>query len=807
MIKIDKLNKYYNKGRRNQIHVINNTSIELPDKGIVALLGPSGCGKTTLLNAIGGLDKVNKGNIYINNKKITRRCVSKVDNIRNLNIGYIFQDYKLIDNMTVYDNVSMVLKMIGIKDKNEIKTRVDYILDRLGIYRYRHRPCAMLSGGERQRVGIARALVKNPDIILADEPTGNLDSKNTIEIMNIIKSISRDKLVILVTHEVELARFYATRIIELVDGKIEKDYSNENDGDLDYRIDNKFYLKDFKYHNKNRDSDINIDYYSDTKEKINLVIIVKNGNLYIKNNNDEKIEVIDNGSNIELINDNYKKLDKSVYEKYSFDFDKIINNDIKLKYSSIFNIFTIFSNGFKKVLGYSFVKKLLLAGFFLSSIFVTYSISNMIGIFTIEDKDFVTTNKNYLTLNNVKISVDDYLNYENDSDIGYVLPGNSLISMTIDSNKYYQTSYAEYNISGSLSSIDMINKNDLIYGRMPENKNEIVIDKLVYDKTDEIEMIGLYDISRMLDVSVYVIDDLLEYKIVGIVDMESPSIYTYNSEFINIVSNSSSGDGYTDDGNTNARVYDYTLYKDKLKIVKGHEPNGDYEVIVSNDLSDTFKLNKYIDEIKINGIKLKVVGYYTSTDSINSYFVNSNTKKYRLIEDSRGMIFYTKNKDDLISKYEDKNIKLKDVYEVDRNEYIAEQKDSMISSLVVALIMLVISLIEVILMMRSSFLSRIKEVGIYRAIGVKKSDIYKMFVGESFAISTIASLPGVLFMGYCLHVLSDISYVSSNYVMNIYVIMLCLGIMYLFNIVVGLIPVFNTMKKTPAAILARNDLD
>ena len=356
MIRIENVNKYYNKGKKNQIHVINNTNISLPSTGLVALLGVSGCGKTTLLNVIGGLDKVNRGNIYINEKRITRRFSSKIDNIRNLNIGYIFQDYKLIDNMTVYENVSMVLKMIGIKDKYEIKTRVDYILEKLGIYRYRHRPCSMLSGGERQRVGIARALVKNPDIILADEPTGNLDSKNTIEIMNIIKSISKDKLVILVTHEVDLAKFYASRIIEIVDGKIEKDYDNKHDLDLDYKIDIKFYLKDFNYQDEFNNKDINIDYYSDTKDKINLVVIVKNGNIYIKNKDNEKIEIIDSSSNIELINDNYKKLDKSIYEKYTLDYDKIINKNIKLKYSSIFNIFTIFSNGIKQVFGYSLLR-------------------------------------------------------------------------------------------------------------------------------------------------------------------------------------------------------------------------------------------------------------------------------------------------------------------------------------------------------------------------------------------------------------------------------------------------------------------
>ena len=139
MIRIEKLNKYYNRHKRNQIHVIDNTSLELPDRGLIALLGPSGCGKTTLLNAIGGLDKVNNGKIYINNKKITTINTYRKDKLRNLQVGYIFQDYKLIDNKSVYDNVSMVLRMIGIKDKKEIKKRVEYILTRLGMYRYRYR--------------------------------------------------------------------------------------------------------------------------------------------------------------------------------------------------------------------------------------------------------------------------------------------------------------------------------------------------------------------------------------------------------------------------------------------------------------------------------------------------------------------------------------------------------------------------------------------------------------------------------------------------------------------------------------------
>lgn len=122
--------------------------------------------------------------------------------------------------------------------------------------RYKKRPCNMLSGGERQRVGIARAIVKNPNIIIADEPTGNLDSKNSVEIMNIIKAISKDKLVILVTHERNLAKFYASRIIELEDGKIVKDYINTNEDDLDYEMTNDLYLKDYKF--MDRHNNINV---------------------------------------------------------------------------------------------------------------------------------------------------------------------------------------------------------------------------------------------------------------------------------------------------------------------------------------------------------------------------------------------------------------------------------------------------------------------------------------------------------------------------------------------------------------------
>ena len=541
MIIIEKVNKYFNRRRRNEIHIINNTSLELENKGLVAILGQSGSGKTTLLNAIGGLDKVSKGKIYINGKKITRRRTNTVDKIRNLNIGYIFQDYKLIENMSVFDNVAISLRMIGIKNKKEIEKRVNYVLEAVNMYRYRNRPAQMLSGGEKQRVAIARAIVKNPSIVIADEPTGNLDSKNSLEIMNIIKAISKEKLVILVTHEVDLAKFYATRIVELQDGKIVNDYANESKESLEYRLDNKIYLKDFKDINNFKNKKINIDVYSDDENaEIDVKLVLKNGNIFIQAEN-KKIEVVDDNSGVELINDHYKKIDKSIYEKYKYNLDEIIDKKYKPRYSSIYGIVKSIRNGFNRILNYTILKKVLLLGFLLSAMFVVYSVSNIAGAIDIRESDFIKIDRNYLQVDMPKVNVDDYLKYENLENIDYMIPGKSNVSFKIKMDNYYQLSTFSFELSGSLVDLDKINENDIIKGRMPQNEYEIVIDKKVVDNmlNDRFSMIkgmGIKNEDELLN-RVVTIDGMKDFTIVGFVDNLSASIYVKKSLFINILNN------------------------------------------------------------------------------------------------------------------------------------------------------------------------------------------------------------------------------------------------------------------------------
>ena len=426
MIKLNNVNKYYNKRKENENHVINNTSLELPDKGLVTLLGPSGCGKTTLLNTIGGLDRVDSGEIYIDGQLLAKKSNGKNDEIRNAYIGYIFQNFNLIEDKTVFENVEIVLRMMGIRDREEIQRRVIFILERVAMDRYKNRPVRALSGGQRQRVAIARALVKSPKIIIADEPTGNLDSQNTVEIMNIIKSISKDKLVLLVTHERELAEFYADQIIEIRDGTVVSNQPNDQAQSLAYDLDNKIYLKDMPSHRNFHQEGVNIDYYTDVPiNNINIKVVVKNNNVYIQ----LPEEYRQGAETTQLVDDHYKEITRDIYEDYSFDYDQVkgTGQGGKIAYTSISGWGGIIKEGFRKVFSYSLIKKILLLGFVFAAMLTMYSVSTISATGHVEDSDFLTSHRDTISVQASKLSVDVFERFANMDGVDYALPGSGKI--------------------------------------------------------------------------------------------------------------------------------------------------------------------------------------------------------------------------------------------------------------------------------------------------------------------------------------------------------------------------------------------
>ena len=837
MLTLQNVEKFFYRHKSNEVHVINNTSLEFGEKGLVALLGPSGCGKTTLLNVIGGLDKVNKGKIFVNGKKITGRTSGRVDKIRNLNIGYIFQNYNLIDSMTVFDNVAMVLRMVGIRNKEEIKQKVEYALDLVGMYRYRKRYADMLSGGERQRVGIARAIVKNPSIIIADEPTGNLDSANTLEVMNIIKAISNEKLVILVTHEENLANFYADRIIRLKDGKVISDEENKNVEGLDYRRENRNYLKDLKDKREFSDGENSIRIFNESGEKMDLDIVISRGNLFIRSKDPmSRMEIVDQDSSIELVDDHYKAMTAEEAEAHRFHPEKLRASK-PLRNASILNVFTMLASGFRTVSRYHMIKKILLLGFVISAMFITYSVSNIAGILNIPDKKFVQDDKSYLQVVRNSVSVEDYLMFEQDPAVDYALPGDGKIAMQMPYDEYWQTSWGSAQFSGSLSNSQYLTESDLIAGRLPEDPYELVVDKLIVDRLKEnysdISMAG-YNTPEELLGRHLMLKNLPQFTIVGFTDRESPCIYADPSMFINMLANKGSDYEYFYDGqfqsgyaaeaepvyaegeDTNqesvgpsaSALTDYTLKQNEITLTKDSRwPENDYEVRADNSYSKTLKLN---DEIrtKVNGQKLKLVGFYTSDTVRNEFLVNNNMIKYQLILESENMtVRPAGDKEAAIEALGAYGVKVQDLYEQQKKEYRRSQTEIMRAFLLVGGIIILISLIEIFLIMRASFLSRIKEVGTLRAIGVKKRDIYRMFSGEIIAITICASIPGWLMMNWLVYKLQGISYLENMFVCSPETILGSLILIFVFNLLFGLMPVFRTLVKRPAAILARTDVN
>ena len=323
MIKINNLNKFYNKGKSNQIHVINDTSLELPSKGLITFLGHSGSGKTTLLNVIGGLDKFNSGNISFDDKEFNKYKMSKIDKFRSRNVGYVFQNYNLLLEETVYDNLRIALDLIGVTDLEEQNKRIEYSLKAVGMFKYRKKVASFLSGGQQQRVSIARALVKKSKVIIADEPTGNLDSKNTMDVMNILKKISKQSLVLLVTHENDVANFYSDIIYEVKDGKIIGSKEAKADVTFNSNVDEStIYLKDLNETKLNTElGDVLIHSDSDEPLKINLDVIVKNGNIYLKA--DKPIKLLEQ-SNIKVVNDNYKEMKREDVDDIEYDTKRMI---------------------------------------------------------------------------------------------------------------------------------------------------------------------------------------------------------------------------------------------------------------------------------------------------------------------------------------------------------------------------------------------------------------------------------------------------------------------------------------------------
>ena len=487
MLELKNITKIYKTNDYEQI-ALDKINICFRKNEFVSILGPSGSGKTTLLNIIGGLDHADYGELVINERSTKKYKDRDWDSYRNHRIGFIFQNYNLITHQTILANVELALTLSGVS-KKERKKKAKLALKAVGLEHHINKKPNQLSGGQMQRVAIARALVNNPDILLADEPTGALDSKTSIQIMDIIKEISKDKLVIMVTHNPDLASDYSTRIIELKDGNVIND-TNPYDGE-----ENTTETKRVHKHNTGKTSMnfitalfLSLNNLMTKKGRtiltafagsigiigIALILSLSNGvNNYINNIQKETmlsypIEIEQESLDFSSIMKNSNPKDKKINHKK----DAIYSDNTSIDDSYILSSYTNKNNltEFKKYLDNKNNK-----------------INNFIGengiIYSYDTKYSIYTNDSDGKLINTDGST--FENKNNNPYIPEVVTNtvNTIFSELMPSNKENNT------ISTSIT-----NEYDLIYGNWPKEYNELV---LVLDQNNEIPIDTIYNLGLL----------------------------------------------------------------------------------------------------------------------------------------------------------------------------------------------------------------------------------------------------------------------------------------------------------------------
>ena len=848
MLKLNNIKKNYETGNES-VKALKGISIEFRENEFVSILGPSGCGKTTLLNIIGGLDHYTSGDLIIDGISTKKYKDRDWDTYRNHRIGFVFQNYNLITHQSVLSNVELALTLSGV-DKQTRRKKAIEVLEKVGLKDQMHKKPNQMSGGQMQRVAIARALVNDPDILLADEPTGALDTKTSVQIMEILKEISKDRLIIMVTHNPELAKKYSTRIINLLDGEVTSDskpYSSKKE--------EKEKIKEEKRKAKKTSMSfltaMNLSLNNLMTKKgrtiltafagsigiigIALILSISNGVQQYINNveeetltsypltvQEETVEISD------LITTLQPDADKEVHED-----GKIYSNDVMSEMMATMSA-KVQSNNLEA--------------------FKSYIESDETNI-----KDY-TSAISYSYNLNLQI-------YKDDTDEIVQVNPNTVLDELGMSMGEMQSAFVSTDVFSEMFDSDEMNEQmyDLVAGSWPTKYNEVV---LVVDENNEISDFTLYalslkdsdELSEMyqnildgtpfeVEQTSYDIDDLvgMNFKFIlnsdyydkenGIwVDKRSDEKYMKelledaeeltitgiikpNEE--SVVTSTAGGVLYLKD------LKEYVINKiNESEIAKEQTENPDINVFTGQEFSD--------EEFDVNSLTPEQLAYLQSLSPTEMAQVIENYEKqagatYEDVLNQIGVIdldkpssinIYPKDFDskeeivNIINNYNEK------AQEEGHDENVIKYSDlvgvmmsgvstiiDVISYVLMAFvsISLIVSSIMIGIITYISVLERTKEIGILRAIGASKKDISRVFNAETFIEGLIAGVMGILITLLLTIpiniIIKNLSGISNVAILPIGGAIILVIISILLTTIAGLIPSRMASKKDPVEAL------
>jgi len=813
MIKIEHLKKGF--GTNQKIEVLKDITVDFPQKGLVVLLGQSGSGKTTFLNIIGGLETYNDGIVQIDSRLV--KGEKTTNQLRNEEIGYIFQNYNLIQTLTVFENVALSLRILGLKDEKEIERRVIYTLKAVRMHHYRGRLISQLSGGQQQRVSIARAIVKNPKIILADEPTGNLDSKNTFEIMSIIKKISKDKLVVLVSHEKNIVNHFADRIIEIKDGSIISDELNLNPKDF-VLDDHTIFLKDF---NKEifDSNNFKLETYKDEDDifKHEVKLIVRNETLYLDfGKSIQNVKILHDDSMIKIDSNLSSKDYKNIFEDDKFDLEYLspISKSDKKRFVSFKEII---SKSIKSLFSLDKKSSIMLTIFFLMGMIIAIGlpfINNVLSnrmIFTSDLKDNVqvtgilTSGVNYRYIESLK---------EEDDDAFYINVFKRVpMVFEIQSIDSLQRPF----INTELGIINHVKEQDLVIGRLPINQYEIVVDfGLVlsdYSKTNSaLRKAGIWKFDQIIGRKVenmYMPD--YPFTITGIANTGANRIYAQkealvflNSHLGNNILSSEMFENNPDFVLNGTMPTKYDLNRDYYEVLVPESLFYQYPGIDSFDFS-----NNQLFEIDF---KVFASGTYTFNNAQfnDVILMPADDVSYRIFQFSVTQIMFyvhTSNPARFMLNMDEQfnNVQTTWPYQNAINEgrvFLLGLRTLM----VIGILLILVSVFSIYFMLKSTLSSKITEIGILRALGVSKIDIMKEYLVDTFVKLTVSSILGYLLVTLFINQI-DQALIGGSYYFLVMFLSVMIGIVLIYFItLIGTIPLFRLLKKTPSQLINYYDI-
>lgn len=776
MLELKNIKKSYKTGEFVQ-HALKGVSLTFDRNEFVCILGASGSGKTTLLNIIGGLDRYDSGDLIINNMSTKKFNDNLWDAYRNNCVGFIFQSYNLIGHLSVLENVEMSLTLSGVKNKKEKALNA---LDRVGLKDHAYKKPNQLSGGQMQRVAIARAIVNNPEVILADEPTGALDTKTSKQIMELIKEISKEKLVIMVTHNPDLAKKYATRIIEVKDGEVISDS-----------------LPKEKYKDKN-----NIE-IKKTKMSFLTALKLSFNNIRTKKGRTfltafaSSIGIIGISIILSLSNGFDKQVD--IYQK-----NTLSNFPITISKSTM----SMDEKQMEEMMGSMMPGE------------GDYPKDKVIYSFDINSYNMLHTN-------NITKEYIEYIEKLDDSLISGIsfTRATNLNLLVKNGEDVKSVSSNELNMGVIPKELDkedfMMEAFDLLDGEYPKDITDIV---LVVDSKNRVDTkilkaLGLSDKEK------------IDFKEVLGKEIKLVFNNQYYTKYMNMfIPNSNLDDVYYNKENLTLKV---------VGIVRNKEDNYLGQIATSmnslgniTDTSSMMSSNNIGSILYKNDLVEKVISVNSSSDIVLSQSKSDNSvfTGEKLDSDSKeNMLLYLGSKDEpfMINIYpkdfesKDKIIEYLDKYNIDKNDenkivyndlastFISFGSKIMDAITVVLIafsaVSLVVSSIMIGIITYISVLERTKEIGVLRSLGARKKDVSRVFNAETFIVGVLSGLIGVLIARLLIIpvniILKDLTGLSNVAILDPLHALLLIVISTALTLIGGAIPANMASKKDPVIAL------